>query len=301
MNSSTSSGMLRNTSTYTPPSRASHFDGAIRNAATKVPTTMAIANAIATSRTVTQKPEENSDQCSVRTSTTGLVLLDQLHGVGHRDVGDLALLARVLADPLLVELRPRAVVLESLEDAVDEVDHLRVALLDARAVGLLRELIAHELQGLVLDDHPGQDHVVGGHGIDRAVLHELQALAVGVHELELGLRRLLLEVGLIGRAERRADVLAREILHARDRGVARHEHAPARDEVRIRELDLLHPLLVDRHRREDQVRRPVLQERDPVVGDRLDELRLDAELRRDGLAHLDVEALDLAALRILDP
>jgi hypothetical protein len=45
---------------------------------------------------------------------------------------------------------------------------------------------------------------------------------------------------------------------------------------------------------------PVLQERDPVIGDRLDELRLDAELRRDRLAHLDVEALDLAALRVLD-
>src|SRR4051812_36324998 len=106
---------------------------------------MAIAKAIATSRTVTQKPEENSDQCSVRTSTTGLVVLHELHGLGHRDVRDLALLTRVLADPLLMQLRPRAVVLELLEHAVDEVDHLRVALLDAGAVGLLRELIADEL------------------------------------------------------------------------------------------------------------------------------------------------------------
>ena len=83
--------------------------------------------------------------------------------------------------------------------------------------------------------------------------------------------------------------------------VARHEHATARDEVRVGELDLLDALLVDRHRREDQVGRPVLQERDPVVGDRLDELRLDAELGGDRLAHLDVEALDLARLRVLDP
>ena len=43
--------------------------GAIRNAATRVPTTMAIANEITTRRTVTQKPELNSDQCSVRTSS----------------------------------------------------------------------------------------------------------------------------------------------------------------------------------------------------------------------------------------
>ena len=38
------------------------LDGAIRNAATRVPTTMAITNEITTSRTVTQKPELNSDQ-----------------------------------------------------------------------------------------------------------------------------------------------------------------------------------------------------------------------------------------------
>ena len=52
-----------------PPNRCSHFDGAIRNAATRVPTTMAITNAITTSRTVTQKPERNSGQYSVSTSS----------------------------------------------------------------------------------------------------------------------------------------------------------------------------------------------------------------------------------------
>ena len=36
--------------------------GAIRNAATRVPTTMAIPNEITTRRTVTQKPELNSGQ-----------------------------------------------------------------------------------------------------------------------------------------------------------------------------------------------------------------------------------------------
>src|SRR5690349_22704250 len=103
---------------------------------------MATTPAAATSRTVTQKPELNSDQCSVRTSSKELVLLDHLHGLGHGDRRRLGRLLRVLADPLLVALGPGAVVLEALEDPVDEVDHLGLALLDAGAVGLLRELVA---------------------------------------------------------------------------------------------------------------------------------------------------------------
>src|SRR5687767_8409936 len=124
-----------------PPKRCSHFDGAIRNAATSVPTTMAIANATTTSRTVTQKPERNSGQYSVSTSSK-LVLLHQLHGLCDRDRRRLTLLTGVLADPGVEELVPLAVVLELLAPAVDELDHLGLALLDAGAVGLLREFLA---------------------------------------------------------------------------------------------------------------------------------------------------------------
>jgi hypothetical protein len=68
MNSRTSSGVLRNSSTNTPPTQLSGFSGATRNAATSVPTTMAITNEIATRRTVTPKPELNSEKWSVSTS-----------------------------------------------------------------------------------------------------------------------------------------------------------------------------------------------------------------------------------------
>ena len=50
-----------------PPSRCSHGFGAIRRAATSVPTTIAIANADTTMRMVTQNPATNSSKLSVRT------------------------------------------------------------------------------------------------------------------------------------------------------------------------------------------------------------------------------------------
>ena len=58
-----------------PPRRCSHLTGAIRNAATSVPTTIAITNETTTRRTVTQKPERNSDQYSVRTSSKRLLVV----------------------------------------------------------------------------------------------------------------------------------------------------------------------------------------------------------------------------------
>ena len=57
MNSRTSSGTLRNVSTYSAPSRFSQTIGATRSAATSVPSTIATPNETATRRTVTQNPE----------------------------------------------------------------------------------------------------------------------------------------------------------------------------------------------------------------------------------------------------
>src|ERR1700754_2214112 len=206
-----------------PPKRRSHVDGAIRSAATSVPTTMAIANAIVTRRTVTQNPELNSEKWSDSTSNSAsggtarrLVLLHQIDGLRDRDGRRIGGLLRVAADPALVQLLPGAVVLEAREDLVDERHHLRLALLDPGAVGLLRELLADELERVVLDQHAGEDHVVGGDRVDGAVLQRLEALRVGVHERQLGVGRLLLEVRLVGRAERRADLLAAQVLDARD-------------------------------------------------------------------------------------
>ena len=97
MNSSTSSGMLRNVSTYTPPRRCSTGFGAIRRAATSVPTTMAIANANTTIRRVTQNPASHSSRLSVRT------LMRSLCGY---DVASIASLSVIVGALLLARAWP---------------------------------------------------------------------------------------------------------------------------------------------------------------------------------------------------
>src|SRR3712207_6556608 len=141
MNIRTSSGMLRNVSTYTPPRRWTHGDGAMRSAATRVPTTRAIANENPTSWTVTQKPEANWSKLSVRTSKSPLTiaassLLRELERLVERHRRRLLLLVRVLADPLLVRLGPAAALLPLRDDVVDRGLEVLVAVLDAGAVGL---------------------------------------------------------------------------------------------------------------------------------------------------------------------
>ena len=58
-----------------PPSRLSQRSGAIRIAATRVPTVIAIRNDATTRRIVTQRPELNSGRCSSSTSQNSLTLL----------------------------------------------------------------------------------------------------------------------------------------------------------------------------------------------------------------------------------
>src|SRR3712207_4838182 len=142
MKSRTSRGMLRNVSTYTPPSRWSQGDGATRSAATTVPTTSAIASDRPTMRRVTQNPEANWSKLSVRTSNKDQALLAHVDGLfqGHRR--GLLLLLRVLPDPLLVGLGPAAALLPVGDDVADELLQLLVAVLDADAVGLGRQLLA---------------------------------------------------------------------------------------------------------------------------------------------------------------
>src|SRR6202008_4275152 len=121
MNSSTSRGMLRKVSTYTPPSRCSIGLGLIRRAATSVPTTMAITNENTTSRTVTQNPARNSSRLSMRTlMTSPMRQRGRLDRLLERHRRRLLLLVGVLADPLLVGLAPAAAALVLLQDAVDE-------------------------------------------------------------------------------------------------------------------------------------------------------------------------------------
>src|SRR5215216_5730331 len=76
MKISTSSGTLRNDSTYSPPMRFSQELGATRKAATSVPTAIAITNDTTTSSTVVQNPRTNSSKFSVRVSRTAKGTLD---------------------------------------------------------------------------------------------------------------------------------------------------------------------------------------------------------------------------------
>src|SRR5688572_15091956 len=173
IDSSTRRGTLRKNSTYRPPSQRTHRMGATRRAPTNSPTPIAIANDTATSWTVTRNPERNSGKCRTSTSqssligsrsprSAGLLARTQLERLleGHRRRG--IGLARVLPDPLLVRTRPPAVVDERLDHAVDELLELGIALGDPGAVRLDRVSLTLQLQGVVLDDHPGEDHVVGG-------------------------------------------------------------------------------------------------------------------------------------------
>ena len=190
-----------------------------------------------TSRVVTQSPEANSSKWSVRTSITRAV--QPLRGPrASVCVGGELPLARVLPEPLVVGLLPAAARLVLVEHAVEELRELRVVLLEAAAVRLDGQLVADELERVVLDDHAGEDHVVGRDRVDGTVLQQLQALRVGVDEPQVRLRRLLLERLLVGRAERRADLLAGEVLDAGDVRALRHEDPSVRDEVRVREADL---------------------------------------------------------------
>ena len=72
------------------------------------------------------------------------------------------------------------------------------------------------------------------------------------------------------------------------------------DVVGTREIDLRISIRRDGHRRQNQVDGSVFEEWDAVVRDRFDELGLDAQLVRDDLPELHVEALHLIRFGILE-
>ena len=106
---------------------------------------------------------------------------------------------------------PAAVLVDLLQGVVDEAAELGVALLQPDPIGLLGERLADQLERLrVLADQPQQDHVVGGHRLDLAVLEGLGA----PEYVELG----QVGVGVVG-----ADVLGRGV-----DPVTEHTFLPAR-------------------------------------------------------------------------
>src|SRR5829696_2417918 len=215
------------------------------------------------------------------------------------------LLGGHLAGGVLPGLEPAAVLLDLLQGVVDEVAELGVALLEPDAVRLLGEGVVDQLEGLlVLADEPEQDDVVGGHGLDLAVLEGLGALGVDVELGQVGLGVVLADVLGRGRPGHRADLLAGEVVGALDLlGVALGDHdVLAGLVVGPGEVDHLLALVVDGVGGDHEVDLALLDERLPVGRDGLDELDLvggDAHLAGDQLGDLDVEALRLA-LQVLE-
>src|SRR5215203_3809056 len=183
---------------------------------------------------------------------------------------------------------PAPVLLDLLQGVVDEGAELVVALLEPDAVGLLGERLADQLEGLlVLADEPEQDDVVGGHGLDLAVLEGLGALGVHVELGQLGLGVVGPDVLGRGGAGDRADLLAGEVVGPADAlGVALGDHdVLAGLVVGPGEVDHLLALVVDGVGGDHEVDLALLDERLPVG--------------RDGLDDLDLEALRLA-LQVLE-
>src|SRR6266542_2728963 len=189
-----------------------------------------------------------------------------------------------------------------LQDLVDLVAAGLVFLLQTDAVRLGAERLAHHLElagELRLRRVPGEDDVVGGDRVDRALGQRLHALGVRVEQLQGRLRMLGLDpLGRRG-ARHRADLLAVEGVRTGDGGVVHlHQQVLARHVVRPGEVDLLLAVVVDGVGGDHQVDRALLDER-LAVGRRgglpLDLVLGQAEILGDDLRDLDVEALVLAA------
>src|SRR5829696_6979292 len=210
-----------------------------------------------------------------------------------------------LAGGVLPGLQPAAVLLDLLQGVVDKGPELGVVLLEPDAVGLLGERLADQFEGLlVLADEPQQDDVVGGHGLDLAVLEGFGALGVDVELGQVGLGVVLADVLGRGRAGHRADLLAGEVFGPADAlGVALGDHdVLAGLVVRPGEVDDLLALVVDGVGGDHEVDLALLDERLAVGRDGLDPgdvVGRDAHLAGDQLGDLDVEALRLA-LEVLE-
>src|SRR5680860_991746 len=176
----------------------------------------------------------------VPNSLAGLVAGEELVRVFERALaGVLRVFTRVLADPLLVELVPSAVLERLFDRLTQELGGLGFALRDADSVRLGRQRVTDELQAVVLDDHPRKDDVVGRDRVDGTVLDLLEALRVRVDEIELGVGSLLGQRPLVGRAKCRTNPGAlTQVVDSGDVRPLWHQDATLRDVVGPAEIDL---------------------------------------------------------------
>jgi len=109
----------------------------------------------------------------------------------------------------------------------------------------------------------------------------------------VGLRHELGHVPVLDGSLDHGDSLPRDVLEPADRRRLGHEQERAGHEVRVRELDHLAALVGDRHRRDDDVDLPRLEEGNAVAGgdrDQLDLVLVVEERLREPMRDVDVEA-----------
>src|SRR6516164_3708265 len=160
------SGVLRTMLTYAVPIQLSIGTGESRIAASSVPRMSAPTAEYTVNWMVVQNASKIWVWYLLNSSTS---VGDRLLVEGRRRRGD------TRGPEVVVERRLPGAVLHHLRDrVVDLAPEVGVALLQADAVALLRERLAYDLEGAwALCGVAGQDHLVGGDGVDRTVLQRL--------------------------------------------------------------------------------------------------------------------------------
>src|SRR5882757_537915 len=182
-------GVLRTTLTYVVPSQLSVGTGDIRIAASAVPRISAPTAEYTVNWIVVQNASKIWPRYSVKISTwtppvpcQSLLFVARLLLHGRRRRRRDARRSEILLEGGL----PCAVLLHLRDGVVDLGLQFGVALLQADAVLLLREGLADDLERAgALRRVAGEDHLIGGHRVDGAVLQCLHAGRVGVVLLQL--------------------------------------------------------------------------------------------------------------------
>src|SRR5215208_1744462 len=191
---------------------------------------------------------------------------------------------------------PRAFGLHLCDRVVDLGPQFGVTLLQADAVALLGERPADDLErARALCRVAGQDHLVGGHRVNRAVLQRLDARRIRVVLLQLHPGVLVLDALCWRRSRNRAQLLVvLQGLRPGDVSVIRaHQQALSGEQIRAGEVDLFLAGIGDRVCGGDELHLVVLDQRFTLPGRGL--LPLDfvlavPELLGDILGDVDVEA-----------
>mmetsp|Transcript_41225 Transcript_41225/g.96455 ORF Transcript_41225/g.96455 Transcript_41225/m.96455 type:complete len:206 (-) Transcript_41225:2094-2711(-) len=135
-----------------------------------------------------------------------------------------------------------------------------------------------------------------GHAL--ALLQRLEGLGAGLEGHHVHIRHGLADVGLLGAALDRDDLLAGQRGEVADAAVGLDQHLLAGHEGGQREVDDGFALLVVRQGRGQQVDMALLQLGDARGDGELLDLQLDAQPGGDGLGQVDLVADDLARLGV---